>query len=80
MSSGINDCASQAEIQELKRKIEQIKTENMNLEKESDDTLTRQAKLIDRLKEENRDYCKQMVSNNKSQKQMTDAKQMISDN
>ncbi len=52
----------------------------MNLEKESDDTLTRQAKLIDRLKEENRDYCKQMVSNNKSQKQMTDAKQMISDN
>lgn len=40
----------------------------MNLEQESDDMLTRQAKLIDRLKDENRDYCKQMVSNNKSQK------------
>lgn len=47
---------------------------------ESSQMLARQAKLIDRLKDENREYCKAMLANSKNKKQMNDVKKTVMDN
>ena len=46
------------EIQELKRRIRIMENDKKAYQDESNQMLQRQGKLIERLKEENRSYCK----------------------
>lgn len=48
----------QSEIQELRRKIRIMENDKKAYNEESQAMLKRQANFIDKLKEENRNYCK----------------------
>ena len=65
------------EVLELNRRIRIMENDKKAYQDESNQMLQRQGKLIDRLKEENRTYCKQMVSNSQSKKQMGDVKKTM---
>lgn len=55
----------QTEIQELKRRIRIMENDKKAYQDESAQMLKRQANLVDKLKDENRTLCKQMVQNSK---------------
>ena len=56
---------TQTEIQELKRRIRIMENDKKAYQDESTQMLKRQANLVDKLKDENRTLCKQMVQNSK---------------
>ena len=65
------------EIQELKRRIRIMENDKKAYQDESNQMLARQAKMIDRLKDENREYCKSMLANSKNRKQMNEVKKTV---
>ena len=70
----------EAEISELKKRIRIMENDKKAYEDESNQMLARQAKLIDRLKDENRDFCKTILANSKNKKAMNEAKRSVQDN
>jgi predicted Zn-dependent protease len=64
----------QQEIAELKNRIRIMENDKKAYQDESDQMLKRQANMIEKLKEENKNYCKDMVSNSKKKKEMGEIK------
>jgi len=55
----------ESEIQELKRRIRIMENDKKAYSDESSQMLLRQSNLIDKLKDENRNLCKEMLNNTK---------------
>ena len=55
----------ESEIQELKRRIRIMENDKKAYSDESSQMLSRQSNLIDKLKDENRNLCKDMLNNTK---------------
>jgi small-conductance mechanosensitive channel len=63
----------------LRRKIRIMENDKKAYNEESQSMLKRQANFIDKLKEENRTFCKQMIQNSKDQKKMSEVKKNMAD-
>ena len=57
-----------SEILELKNRIRIIENDKKAYQDESNQMLARQSNLIDKLKDENRNLCKDMLNNTKQKK------------
>lgn len=67
----------QEEIAELKNRIRIMENDKKAYQDESDQMLKRQSNMIERLKDENKNLCKEMVLNSKKKKEMTEVKTNI---
>lgn len=67
----------QEEIAELKNRIRIMENDKKAYQDESDQMLKRQSNMIERLKDENKTLCKEMVLNSKKKKEMTEVKTNI---
>ena len=67
----------QTEVQELRKRIRILENDKKAYEDESAQMLKRQANLINKLKDENKSLCTQMVDNSKKQKQINQAKKTM---